>query len=44
LVEVVLYELDALVLGEALAGRREHGLGAVKTDTEHVGAIDPEET
>jgi hypothetical protein len=43
LVEVVLYELDALVIGEALACRREHEFGEVKSDTKHLRTIDLEQ-
>lgn len=38
----MLDELDALVAGEALASRLEHGLGKVKADTKRLVAIDPE--
>src|SRR5438105_4162517 len=37
----MVHELDALIVGEALACRLEHELGEVKTHTKHLGAIDP---
>jgi hypothetical protein len=42
--EVVLYERDASVLGEALARRLQHGLGEVEAHADNPGATAREET